>query len=106
MLIGGVVLMSIALLFESAPTLKLPMIFYVQLLWLSIISAVAFAIWFYLLGRMKVSRLNLWKFLIPLSGATLSWIFLPNEHPTLPSLIGMTFIVVGIVVGQREARRN
>lgn len=106
MLVGGVVLMSIALPVYGVPQFRVPLIFYAQLLWLSIISAVAFAIWFYLLGRTKVSQLNLWKFLIPLSGALLSWIFLSNEHPTVPSLAGMLFVVLGIVVGQRECRHN
>lgn len=102
MLIGGLLLLLIARPFEGAPTLALPAVFYGQLLWLATISAVAFAIWFHLLGRIKVSKLNLWKFLIPLSGAVLSWIFLPDESPTLPSLVGMALIVVGIVIANRE----
>ncbi len=104
MLIGGVALLLVARPFEGAPQLDLPAVFYGQLLWLAVISATAFAIWFHLLGRMKVSRLNLWKFLIPLSGALLSWMFLPNESPSLPSLIGMALIMIGIVIGNRESR--
>ena len=104
MLIGGVILLLIALPFEGLPNLKLPMVFYGQLLWLATISAVAFAIWFHLLSKIKVSKLNLWKFIIPLAGAVLSWIVLPDESPTLPSLIGMGFIIPGINIGQRESR--
>ena len=100
MLIGGPVLLLIALPFEGLPVLTLPSAFYGQLLWLATISAAAFAIWFHLLSKIKVSKLNLWKFLIPLSGATLSWIILPDESPTLPSLVGMALIVCGIIVGQ------
>ena len=102
MLLGGPILLLIAFPFEGVPDLALPSVFYGQLLWLAIISATAFAIWFHLLSKIKVSKLNLWKFIIPLSGAALSWIFLPNESPTLPSLIGMMLIIVGIVIGQRE----
>ncbi len=105
MLFGGVVLLLIALPFEGIPHVKLPPVFYGQLLWLSTISAVAFSIWFYLLSRIKVSKLNLWKFLIPLSGAVLSWIFIPGESPTLPSLIGMALIVAGILIGQTERKK-
>ncbi len=104
MLIGGPVLLLIALPFEGLPNLALPPVFYGQLLWLATISAAAFAIWFHLLSKIKVSKLNLWKFLIPLSGAALSWILLPNESPTLPILVGMLLIVIGIVVGQRGTR--
>jgi len=95
MLIGGPVLLLIALPFEGVPNLALPPVFYGQLLWLVVISAAAFAIWFHLLGKIKVSKLNLWKFIIPLSGAALSWIILPNESPTLPGLVGMGLIVIG-----------
>ena len=100
MLLGGGVLLLIALPVEGAPKLALPVAFYAQLLWLATISAVAFAIWFHLLAKSKVSRLNLWKFIIPLSGAVLSWVFIPGESPTLPSVLGMALIVVGIIVGQ------
>ncbi len=103
MLIGGPILLAIALLAEGRPTLALPMAFYGQLLWLAIISATAFSIWFHLLSKVKVSKLNLWKFIIPISGATLSWIILPSESPTLPALAGMVFIVAGLIIGQRTA---
>jgi len=105
MLIGGPVLLLIALPFEGLPNLALPPVFYGQLLWLAIVSAAAFAIWFHLLSKVKVSKLNLWKFVIPLSGAALSWIILPSESPTLPSLFGMALIIAGIFIGQRESQR-
>lgn len=106
MLIGGPALLLLALLFEGPPNLVLPPVFYGQLLWLATISATAFAIWFHLLNKIKVSKLNLWKFLIPLSGATLSWIILPDESPTPASLIGMALIIIGLVVGQREKTKQ
>ncbi len=106
MLFGGAVLLLIALPFEGRPQLAQPPAFYGLLLWLALISAAAFAIWFKLLGRMKVSRLNLWKFLIPLSGATLSWLFLADESPSGPTLAGMALIIIGILIGQRERKRT
>jgi len=106
MLIGGPVLLLIALPFEGVPNLDLPLAFYGQLLWLALISATAFAIWFHLLGKTKVSKLNLWKFIIPLSGAVLSWIFIPSESPTLPALVGMALIITGLVVGQRNTVKS
>ena len=105
MLIGGPVLLLIALPFEGLPNFALPPVFYGQLLWLAIISATAFGIWFHLLGSVKVSKLNLWKFIIPLGGATLSWILLPSESPTLPALAGMALIIAGLVIGQRHAAK-
>ncbi|MEI6891659.1 MAG: DMT family transporter [Pontiella sp.] len=100
MLLGGAILLLIAFPFEGLPKMQLPAAYYGNLLWLATISAMAFGIWFYLLGRIKVSRLNLWKFLIPLCGSVLAWLFIPGESPTWPSLVGMGLIVLGIIVGQ------
>lgn len=103
MLVGGFALALIALVFEGVPQIVFPAPFYAQLMWLSIISAAGFGIWFHLLSRVKVSKLNIWKFLIPLAGAALSWIMLPDESPTLPSLAGMALIIAGIFIGQSES---
>lgn len=102
MLIGGTVLLLIALPIDGVPNLALPLRFYASLLWLAIVSAAGFAIWFHLLSRQKVSTLNIWKFLIPLGGAALSWLFIPDEHPDLPSLVGMGLIIVGVIHSQRK----
>jgi drug/metabolite transporter (DMT)-like permease len=101
MLLGGAVLLLFALPMEGIPSLKQPPRFYGSLLWLSFVSAAAFGIWFHLLSRVKVSKLNLWKFLIPLAGAALSWLLIPGEHPDLPTLGGMVLIISGIVHSQR-----
>jgi drug/metabolite transporter (DMT)-like permease len=68
--------------------------------WLAFLSATAFAIWFHLLQRVAVSELNLWKFLIPLSGAALSWLLIQGEHPDLLSMLGMIMVATGIIWSQ------
>ncbi len=103
MLIGGAVLFLIALPVDGTPNLNLPARFYGALSWIALVSAVGFGIWFHLLSRVKVSRLNMWKFLIPLAGATLSWILIPSESPDLPTLAGMSLIIMGIIHSQRKA---
>ena len=57
-------------------------------------AAVAFSIWFILLQRpgVKVSELNLWKFIIPVVGAILSWILVPDENPEWLTISGMIII--------------
>jgi drug/metabolite transporter (DMT)-like permease len=102
MLVGGAILLLCAIPTEGLPSLTLPMRFYGSMLWLAIVSAAGFGIWFHLLSRVKVSQLNIWKFLIPLGGATLSWILIPGEHPDLPTLSGMTLIILSIVHSQRK----
>lgn len=96
--IGGVVLLLISLPFEGLPQLVQPLPFYLSLTWLSVVSAAGFSLWFMLLHKpgVKVSELNIWKFIIPVCGAVLSWIFLP-ESPTLMAILGMIFIVGSIL---------
>ncbi len=94
---GGLLLFGLALLLEGAPHLHAQPLFLFALLWLAIISAVGFSLWFYLLNRVKVSALNVWKFLIPVFGAALSWLLLPGESPDLLSILGMLLIAGSIV---------
>ena len=77
-----------------------PARFILSLIWLSSISAVAFSLWFYLLqmDEVKVSDLNLWKFIIPVSGAVLSWTLLPDEKPTVYAIAGMICIAISILL--------
>ena len=97
--LGGFFLFLISIPLEGLPRLHLPVSFFAVLLWLSILSAVAISIWFYLLKRpgVKVSELNLWKFIIPVGGALLSWIILPDESPQLLPVVGMICVTISIL---------
>ncbi len=98
--LGGVVLLVAGLVTEGIPSLILPWSFYAVLLWLAVVSAVGFSIWFRLLDRVPVSELNMWKFIIPLFGAILSWVLLKAESPDIFSVLGMLLVAVGIVWSQ------
>jgi drug/metabolite transporter (DMT)-like permease len=98
--LGGFCLFIISIPLEGVPSTSYPLEFYVSLLWLSILSATAFSIWFALLRtpQVKVSELNVWKFIIPVFGAILSWLMLPGESPEVVSVIGMSLVAVSIVL--------
>ncbi len=100
MIWGGLMLLILGLTVEGSQKLNLPFEFYASLFWLSLVSAVAISIWFVLLQQkdIKVSELNMWKFIIPLSGALLSWIILPEESPNLASILGMTLILSSLIL--------
>lgn len=97
--IGGLFLFLVSIPLEGLPRFNFPASFYGVLLWLSCLSAIAISIWFYLLKRpgTKVSELNLWKFIIPVGGALLSWIILPDESPQLLPVVGMLCVAVSIL---------
>ncbi len=97
--LGGLFLLLISLPLEGLPHFDQPSEYYVALAWLSMLSAAAFSIWFTLLKKpnIKVSSLNLWKFIIPVFGALWSWLLLPNEHPEIFTVTGMICVALSIV---------
>lgn len=99
MIFGGSLLFVLGLLTEGLKVGPFPFEYYASLGWLSFLSAAAISIWYTLLKRVtvKVSELNIWKFIIPVLGAILSWILLPNEYPTLIAFIGMVLVGVALV---------
>lgn len=103
--IGGLILMLISIPVEGVHLLNFPTEFYVSLGWLSFLSAAAFSIWFVLLKRpgVKISHLNTWKFIIPVFGAVLSWMLLPNESPDVYAVIGMIVVASAMLVMNHEA---
>lgn len=100
MILGGLALFLISIPIEGLSWPPKPPIYYISLAWLSILSAVAISIWTLLLKRpgIKISNLNLWKFLIPVAGATLSWLILPQESPDLLSVSGMIVIAASLII--------
>lgn len=99
---GGVMLLITGLIFEPITLNNPPLEFYFAILWLAIIPAVGFSIWYYLLGLdgVKVSELNIWKFIIPIVGALLSWVMLKDEEPKWQEIVGILIISTAIVVLQ------
>jgi drug/metabolite transporter (DMT)-like permease len=63
-------------------------------------ASTAFSIWYVLLQRpgVKVSELNLWKFLNPVAGALLSWWLIKDENPEWLTIAGMIIITVSLIL--------
>ncbi|PZX10972.1 drug/metabolite transporter (DMT)-like permease [Breznakibacter xylanolyticus] len=105
LMLGGLLLMLFSWVVEPFRGFDFPAVYYVSLVWLSAISAVAFSIWYLLLQRkgVKVSDLNVWKFLIPVSGALLSWLLVPGEGPDVFALTGMAVIGGALLLYYKKA---
>ncbi len=103
---GGVMLLITAFIVEKPEIKVYPFEFYAALLWLAFIPAAAFSLWYGLLQRpgVKVSELNMWKFLVPVSGAILSWLLLPGERPDVPSVVGIVVITAALQLLQLPDR--
>lgn len=96
---GGIILWLISIAFENGPADDLPVQYWMVLLWLTFMAATAFSIWFVLLQRpgVRVSELNLWKFLTPVAGALLSWWLIKEENPEWLTVTGMIIITVSLI---------
>jgi len=97
--LGGFMLLILSFILEGYPRVIITRQFIFALLWLSFISAEGFSIWFYLLKkeRVKVSELNMWKFIIPIFGALISWILLKNDSPSVMTVIGMLSVALSVL---------
>lgn len=95
---GGIMLLLTSFIVEKPVITTYPPQFYAALLWLAFIPAAAFSLWYNLLQQpgVKVSELNMWKFIVPVAGCVLSWILLPGEHPDMISIIGIFIITLAL----------
>ena len=100
---GGLVLYLASIPIEGLPVDPYPTKYWLILLWLSFMAAFAFSVWFKLLQRpgVKVSDLNLWKFIIPVAGAVLSWLLVPGEDPDWMTISGMIIITSSLFLFHR-----
>ena len=105
--VGGLLLFLVSIPVEGIQMGPFPPEYYMALGWLSLLSAAAISIWYTLLKRpgVKVSLLNVWKFLIPVSGAILSWIILEDEQPDYMSIVGMIVIAFSLLALNFANRR-
>ena len=112
MLVGGICLFILSVFVEGFKVESYPTEYFISLGWLSFLSAADFSIWYNLLQRpeVKVSDVNTWKFIIPVSGAILGWSLMPNESPDFVSIIGMVIIAAGLLLlnftNRMEIRRK
>lgn len=98
--IGGTSLYLLSIPVEGITKGPMPSQYWLSLIWLSLLSAIAFNLWYKALQRpgVKVSDLNLWKFIVPVFGAILSWLIIPEEKPDLLIVSGMIIITLSLVL--------
>jgi drug/metabolite transporter (DMT)-like permease len=97
--VAGVFMFLLSIPVEAPSPGPKPFDYWLVLGWLAFVSSTAFSIWYRLLQRpeVKVSDLNLWKFIIPVIGAILSWILVPGEKPEWITITGMLIITASLI---------
>jgi drug/metabolite transporter (DMT)-like permease len=106
--LGGLGIYIVAIFFEDYQYVPLPAMFYLALIWLSLIAAIGFSLWFVVLSMpgVKVSEINIWKFILPVLGAVLSWIILPDEKPELIVISGMVLVGVSVAIMHLKVKKK
>jgi drug/metabolite transporter (DMT)-like permease len=104
--IGGVFMYLISIPVEGISHVPFPAEYWLILLWLSFMGAASFSLWYKLLKRpdVKVSELNLWKFIVPVVGAILSWLLIPDENPEWLTVSGMIIITASLIMFYRTTK--
>jgi drug/metabolite transporter (DMT)-like permease len=98
--IGGLGIFILSIFVEDISWGIKPFEYYFAVGWLGVVASVGFSLWFVVLNMpgVKVSEINLWKFIVPVVGAVLAWILLPNEKPELIIFLGMILVGLSLVV--------
>ena len=76
------------------------------LIYLAVLSAAAFALWFSILKFNKAGEISMFKFLTPVSGVILSAIFVPGESINLYVIMAMALISIGILAVNYKGKHH
>ncbi|TDL68944.1 DMT family transporter [Paenibacillus amylolyticus] len=98
--VGGLVLTLLGLLLGGRVT-HFTLESTSNLIYLALLSSVAFCLWNLLLKYNKVGRVSVYNFLIPVFGALLSALFLGETILELKNLAALLFVSVGIYLVNR-----
>ncbi|MGM0590621.1 MAG: DMT family transporter [Halobacteriota archaeon] len=91
---------------ESAPGIELPAAAVLSLAYIAVFAtAMAFLIYFYLLGAYGPLETNLVSYLVPVVATLLGWAFL-DERVTVWTVLGFVLIITGFVLLKRTALRS
>jgi drug/metabolite transporter (DMT)-like permease len=78
-------------------TLRPSPLFWVLFIYSAFLSAAAFSIWYILLKHNKAGEITIYRFVIPISGAVLSVLVLPEEQFTSSILAALLLVTAGII---------
>ena len=103
-MVGGLVMIIVGLVLGGRISIPGNFSAYVLLLYMALISAVAYSVWGILLKYNPVSRVTIFNFLTPLFGVLLSAIFLGEVDQALQlnKLLALLFVSAGIYVVNRK----
>lgn len=93
---GSLLMLALGIPTLMEGSLNTTPLFWLLFVYSAFLSAAAFSIWYTLLKYNKAGEVTIYRFVIPISGAILSALFLPNERLTPSILAALVLVAVGI----------
>ncbi|WP_313893165.1 DMT family transporter [Psychrobacillus sp.] len=100
--IGALILLVIAVPFLPAGSFHFTPLAIGLLIYMALLSAVAFALWYSILMYHKASHVGIYKFFVPVSGVGLSIMLLPGESFSIQIAFALIFVALGIYLVNRK----
>lgn len=94
--IGSLLLLVLGIPALLEGGLTLTPLFWVLFVYSAFLSAAAFSIWYTLLKYNKAGEVTIYRFVIPISGAILSTLLLPDEKMTFSVFAALVLVAAGI----------
>jgi drug/metabolite transporter (DMT)-like permease len=105
MTMGGTLLLLFGLLGASPSDMVYSTKGTLMLGYLSVLSATAFSIWFYLLSHFQISSISIHKFQVPMWGALLSVLVIPGERFEVNKLFALILVITGIIIVNSKSKK-
>lgn len=106
LILGSCLLLVLGLPALADQSLQPTPLFWVLFVYSALLSAIAFSIWYNLLKYNKAGEVTIYRFVIPVSGAILSGLLLPNEALTPSTVLALLLVALGIGAVNRWQARN
>lgn len=108
--IGAFVLFAISFVIEpvsSSPFVYAPSV-WGEVVFLGSVTAIADTLWLYLLGLpdVRISTISIWKFLVPVLGASMSWFLLPDDSPAWGTVAGTAAIALSVLMTVNDGKHG
>lgn len=104
MLLGSVLLISLGLPALKGNAMSFTPEADLLLVYSAFLSATAFSLWYSVLKYHKAGEVSVYLFMIPVSGAILSAVFVPGEQLSLSMLGALLLVAVGIITVNYQRR--
>lgn len=105
LLVGGALMMAVA--YAGYPHfIPLSAGIIILLIYMSVMSAIAFSLWYVLLEHNDVAAVTLYKSTIPIFGSMLSILFLPDENFVWILIPSLFLTAIGIIIFSRVPNRK